>query len=365
MIKTFSFSLLFIFLSCSEKTPLEKALNSKNPKIKTVVNQIEQHEVQILFSEILEENDSIFFKEAAFQVNDTNYFYPASSVKFPIAVLALEKITQQKNSNRNTLFLVEGDSVKTTIAKEIKKIFAVSDNAAYNRLFEFLGKDNINKRLREKGLLGRISHRLSVAKSAELTTKRISFYKGDTIIYETTPVLNDSLKPLSLHKLKKGIGYTIGDSLVNKPMDFSKKNYLPVTSLHQIMKRLFFPELYSKKQQFHLSEEDRLFLINTMKILPKEAGYDVPEYYDSYVKFFLFGDTKESMPNHIEIYNKVGYAYGYLTDCAYIINKKSNKKYIITATIHVNENQIYNDGVYEYESVGIPFLAQLGRELVK
>ncbi len=72
------------------------------------------------------------------------------------------------------------------------------------------------------------------------------------------------------------------------------------------------------------------------------------------------------MPNHIEIFNKVGYAYGYLTDCAYIINKKSNKKYLITATIHVNKNQIYNDGVYEYEyeTIGIPFLAQLGRELV-
>ena len=29
-----------------------------------------------------------------------------------------------------------------------------------------------------------------------------------------------------------------------------------------------------------------------------------------------------------------------------------------------NKNQIYNDGVYEYDTVGIPFLAALGRKLV-
>ena len=60
----------------------------------------------------------------------------------------------------------------------------------------------------------------------------------------------------------------------------------------------------------------------------------------------------------------MGYAYGYLTDCAYIINRETNKEYIITATIHVNENGIFNDDNYEYETIGIPFLAELGRQLV-
>ena len=146
-------------------------------------------------------------------------------------------------------------------------------------------------------------------------------------------------------------------------MDFSKKNYLPVTALHQIMKRLFFPGLYSKSEQFHLSEEDRLFIINIMKILPKEAGYDANEYYDSYVKFFMFGDSTEPMPKHIKIYNKVGYAYGTLTDCAYIKDTKNNVDFMLTATILVNSDGIFNDDAYEYDEVGIPFLAQLGREL--
>ena len=70
------------------------------------------------------------------------------------------------------------------------------------------------------------------------------------------------------------------------------------------------------------------------------------------------------MPEHIIIYNKVGYAYGYLTDCAYIVDKKKNKEYIITATIYVNKNGIFNDDMYEYDTVGLPFLAELGRQLL-
>jgi len=101
-----------------------------------------------------------------------------------------------------------------------------------------------------------------------------------------------------------------------------------------------------------------------MKILPREAGYDPEEYYDSYVKFFLYGDTEGPMSKDIVIYNKVGYAYGYLTDCAYIIDKKKKKEYIITATIHVNKNGIFNDDHYEYDTIGLPFLAELGRQLL-
>ena len=40
-----------------------------------------------------------------------------------------------------------------------------------------------------------------------------------------------------------------------------------------------------------------------------------------------------------------------------------NIQFILTATIHVNKNGIFNDDIYEYETIGIPFLAQLGREI--
>jgi hypothetical protein len=69
------------------------------------------------------------------------------------------------------------------------------------------------------------------------------------------------------------------------------------------------------------------------------------------------------MPKHIKIYNKVGYAYGTLTDNAYIKDTKNNIDFMLTATILVNSDEVFNDDAYEYDEVGIPFLAQLGREL--
>ena len=48
--------------------------------------------------------------------------------------------------------------------------------------------------------------------------------------------------------------------------------------------------------------------------------YDRDYYYDSYCKFLMYGDLKGEMSDRIRIYNKVGLAYGTLTDVAYIKN---------------------------------------------
>lgn len=351
-------------VGCSSKNPIEKALNSSNSKIKKVVVNLNSHEVQILFTEVIEENGKVFFNDFSFQVNDDNYFYPASSVKFPIALLALEKLNKNKLLNINTKFRVENDTLITSFKDEINKLFAVSDNLAYTRLFEYLGQNYIKNQLRKRGIKSRISHRFSVPKPYSLETKELYFYENDSIIYTANRNSSDSLKSLNLNRVIKGKGYIKNDTLINKPMDFSLKNYLPLSSLHNLMKQLMFPSAFEKEKRFQLSKTNRDFILKSMSNLPFEVGYDRKEYYDSYVKFFMFGDSKKTIPKSIKIYNKVGYAYGYLTDCAYIINKTSGKKYIITATIHVNNNKVFNDNKYEYETIGIPFLAELGRQLV-
>lgn len=363
--RTLLLSIIVFAVSCSQKSPLEKVLSSKNEKITKVMGSLDKYEVQVLFTEIIEKDHKISFKDYSFQVDDSTYFYPASTVKFPIAVLALEKMNKNKIIDRNTVFSVEGDTLKTTFSNEIMKIFAVSNNESYTRLFEYLGQDYITEKLKEKGIYSRISHRFSDPNPYSLETKSLQFYKNDSVIFSSEKIKNNTLKPLSLKKVIKGVGYISGDNLIKKPMDFSLKNQISITSLHNMMKQLQFPELFSKEKRFILSKYNRNFLLKMMKTLPREVKYDTIEYYDSYGKFFVFGDTKKPIPNHIKIYNKVGYAYGTLTDCSYIINQKTNKKFILTATIHVNNNNIFNDDVYEYDEIGIPFLAELGRQLVE
>ncbi|TNF75022.1 MAG: hypothetical protein EP302_02375, partial [Bacteroidetes bacterium] len=51
------------------------------------------------------------------------------------------------------------------------------------------------------------------------------------------------------------------------------------------------------------------------------------------------------------------------TDCAYIKDWESGVEFMLTATILVNGNGIFNDDQYEYDETGIPFLAALGRGL--
>jgi len=160
-----------------------------------------------------------------------------------------------------------------------------------------------------------------------------------------------------------GKGYYAGDSLIMKPFDFSLKNQYTLQAQHETMKRFFFPEYYSSRQRFNFSNEDEAWVKKTMSKLPRVLGYDEKEYQDGYVKFFLFGDSKDRIPEHIKIHNKVGYAYGHLTDNAYIKDEKTGLEYILTATILVNEDQIFNDDKYEYDEIGIPFLAELGRTI--
>ena len=89
------------------------------------------------------------------------------------------------------------------------------------------------------------------------------------------------------------------------------------------------------------------------------------KYWDSYSKFFIYGDKKGEMNDEIRISNKVGMAYGTLTDVAYIKDKINDIEFMLTATILVNDNEIFNDDIYEYELKGIPFLSALGREILK
>jgi len=370
MCKT-QFLTLFLFclvVSCEKgnkaTNPLDHALASENINIKRVIDSLDQYEVQIKFTQIIRDNDSLIFKDYEFQVDDDNYFYPASTVKFPIAVLAMQKLNQLDSINKDTRFYIEGDTIETTFAADVSKIFAVSDNQANNRLLEFLGQDAINRNLKQKGISPvRISHRLSTENADEITTKPLIIYLNDSTTAALEGSINTSPNALKINKIEKGIGYIMEDSLLHEPFSFILKNYYPINAQHAILKRIIFPEAFSKKERFNLNQEQRKLILEAMHTLPKKAGYNPIEYYDSYVKFFMFGDIKDTMPEHIKIYNKVGYAYGTLTDCAYIIDSKNKVEFMLTATILVNKNGIFNDNVYEYDDIGIPFLAELGREI--
>ncbi|MBL6656416.1 MAG: serine hydrolase [Flavobacteriaceae bacterium] len=294
------------------------------------------------------------------------YFYPASTVKLPASIFALEKLNEFENINRDTPFLVQGDTLPISTSRCIEQIFAVSDNKANNLLFEFLGADYYNRRFKELGFENsRISHRLSTPNSAELTTPPIYFFDDTDTILSIASQTNAPIEKLDLLGIEKGISYNDdnGDRKEG-PFDFSLKNWYDLEDQMQTVKRLIHPELYPENMRFKINEEQRAFLIETMAKTPKELGYEQETYFDSYVKFLVFGDQKEINTPNIKVHNKVGLAYGTLTDTAYIVDEENQIDFFLSVTLLVNKNEQFNDGVYEYDELGIPFMAALGKRIL-
>lgn len=357
---------VIFFISCDAglDDPLRTALESDNPAIRAIMQNTDDHQVQIIYTRIERtESDSVIFHDYSYHLDENNYFYPASTVKLPAAVLALEYLQTVEDVTAETKYTILRDSLTHTIADDIRQIFAVSDNEAYNRLYELLGRDFINRKLRSKGIRPvRIAHRLSTPNSEKVQRDTLFFQVRDRIVALGGGV-DQPVEPLNIRNIKKGVGFMRNDSLIQEPMDFSCKNYFPLETQHSLMKRLFFPENFTENQRFNLSRQHYELLKKNMHLVPRKNGYDESEFYDSYGKFFIFGDSKERIPDHIKIYNKVGWAFGTLTETAYITDEKSGIEFLLSATILVNENQVFNDDQYEFESRGVPFLAQLGREI--
>ena len=362
--KIIKYSLIFtlIFIENSYAQSIRSILkNSESELINYVYKNKEKFEVQIILTELKKRKNGFTIHKKKFNVDKKNYFYPASSIKLPIALLTIEKINENPNLNINSEFSIEGDSIITTFKKEITDLFIISSNESYNRLFEFLGQDYINKKLKQKGFKDfSISHRLSTKESDNLKTKEINFYRNGEINQIQKSINNKPLTKLNLKNLNKGIGFILDNELQNKSMDFSRKNYFSIEELNNILIFLFFPEI-SKNKKFNLSKSQNLLIQKLMSSTPFEMGFDKNIYPNNYNKFFIYGD-KDGMIND-NIYNKVGNAYGYSIDNAYIYNKNSDRHFVLTACIYTNANNILNDNYYEYDEIGIPFLAEIGRFL--
>ncbi|MBU2493772.1 MAG: class A beta-lactamase-related serine hydrolase [Bacteroidetes bacterium] len=348
-----------------------------------VLSKLDSFEVQIIYTQIDRDRDN-FPTFTTYSLNNTPefYFYPASTAKFPVALTALEKINRLNIPGLDKYTSFKIDSVRApqstvlidksspnglpSIAQYIKKIFLVSDNDAYNRLYEFVGQKEINKTLHEKGFKDlKIVHRFAAGFSAEENryTNPITFYEGDRIIYEQPAQFNEENYSFELKNLIKGKGYLdAADSLINEPFDFTNKNYISLESLNEILKTVIFPESQPESKRFNLTGDDYKFLYKYMSMLPHESNnpsYD-STYIDSFVKFFMFNENDCSKKN-IRIFNKVGLAYGFLTDIAYIVDFENGVEFMLSAVIHVNKNGIYNDNIYEYNTIGLPFFSNLGK----
>ena len=347
-----------------------------------------QYRIQILYTQInRDKNNTPHFKEYSYRLNANEYFYPASTVKFPLSVLALEKLNNLKITGLNKASTAIYDSVtarqetiynnpyaidgRQTIEQAIKEVLVVSDNNAANRLYEFLGQEYIHSQLANKGYPEvYIRNRLELGRTPleNRQTQSVQFYDANNKLIYTQPAQNNTSK-LPYYNVLIGNGYLNGqDSLINAPLNFSEKNRISLSDLHHIMQSVIFPDQTASKQRFNLSNEDRKFLLQWMHTTPTESSYptyDSSEYYPAYAKFIMLGSEKGPIPSNIKIFSKAGDAYGFLLDNTYIIDTDAKVEFMLSAVIYVNADGILNDNTYDYRTIGLPFMKNLGNTIYK
>lgn len=367
--------------------PLEKILAGRAAAFDSILSRPEVYEVQIIYTQInRDKNQTPRFTSWYWNVDSSRYFYPASTVKMPLALLALEKINYLRRSGYPALtkdtpyridslrpfqqYYAEDTSApaqRPSIAHDIRRIFAVSDNPSYNHLFEFLGRAYINQALRAKGYTRTgIVRRFYTGGRDNAYTSPITFLDAAGHTRWKQGELQDKNEWTNPQTgLAKGTGYLNNrDSLVRAPFSFANQNWFALTDMEKMLRAVMFPDAVPAENRFDLTPDDYRFLHHYMGIFPRECDYpryDTAHYWDGYVKFFLYGDSKDRRDGAVRIFNKVGVAYGTLTDVAYIADFHQNVEFILAATILCNPDGVFNDDKYTYDETGFPFLAKLGQ----
>jgi hypothetical protein len=369
----------------AQRNILEKLIATEKNTFGDWVQDPAKYEIQVLYTQI-DRNAAgePSFTTCRYGVDPGQYFYPASTVKMPAAFMALEKINElgvvgldkqavmQNFAGTAPQTAALADATATnglpSVAQYVRKIFLVSDNDAYNRLYEFLGQRYFNEKLRAKGFTDtRIIHRLSVSGYDTLgnrTTNPIQFVNDQGPLYHQGEVYSSYYNDFGLTRQQRGVAYMDNDGeIINEPFDFRYKNYVAIQDLHDILKAAIFPQSVSERERFNLTPDDYAWVYRAMAQFPRESDSPAYDHEDHYVKFWIYGDQDSTaqIPKNVRILNKVGWAYGYLTDAAYIVDMDAGVEFFLVGTIHVNDNQTYNDGVYEYEEKGLPFFGELGR----
>ncbi|MGB0372289.1 MAG: serine hydrolase [Opitutales bacterium] len=376
-------SSLVISSAQASDNPLVLLEELQTPALSKVLENPAKYQAQIIYTQVNRDTAGGLLSLKAFQYNvdPTRYFYPASTVKLPAAILAVEFLNEvegYKDLSLETEYTLSGPALEriypnldertSSLSKDIEKIAVVSDNMAYNRLYDFLSPDYIEERIFElTSSRPRFSHRLAIFLPPELNRKTLAFN------FASTPPFILEAKELGLRSYDPsqtiGLGYISRGELVNKPFSIHQRNFIPLETLHKTILGLVLGDEEPNLPQFKITPNQRADLIDTFSMLPRESNrisdtdQKLP---DNYAKFLIYGDRPDvQIPDTLRIINKIGQAYGFLSDTAYVIDEASGVEFALSATIFVNENLIFNDNNYEYDTIGFPFLGELGRFILE
>jgi Beta-lactamase enzyme family len=306
-------------------------------------------------------------------------WFPAASVaKLPMALLMAEAVQAGGGGVDSVLRLDAapasgewGDEpLADTFARGIDRTFAVSENRPYNRWYELLGGERIHRRLAELGYPHvRLIARLG---SSDIEANRRNgggaLLSADGRTLRRFPAGIAAARRFPFGRALSGEGWQNDDgSVVRGPHDFSHANSLPLADSLRMLQAFVSPESVPARQRWRIDGAVRARLLRALALRPRESTsprYPEAEYPDGYARWFFVGDGKARYPDGLSVFGKSGMAYGALSEVAYVVDRDSGMECMLAASIRVNADGILNDDRYEYDTIGIPFMAAWSRAVL-
>lgn len=373
-----------------------------NPALARVLERAKERRVQVLLSRVVyDKRTGLRRLERAGYRLGAEYFYPASSIKLAAALAVFPAIEAMNSgyadgdkggvvtidSRLELLGLDAGGIGETadpsntagaiTIRRELTKLFVESDNPAFNRLYEIIGHGPLNRTMHAMGFTSVVvNHRLSdpraIANQQETGAVRLERLGGASPAYAVIParvskltLANGAEEMLVGRAVMKGAGSKV--KMIEGPMDFTFRNGVTLLDLQDMLVMLFAPDISSGVQAPASIRAAAPLLEHLSGLTPDDSG--VPEYVrsghgDSYCKFFLPGlERAEGGSQRWRVCNKIGQAYGFTIDNAWIVDRWSGEEWFLSAVIYTNDDGVLNDNAYEYAAVAEPFMAELAATL--
>ncbi|HEY0271951.1 MAG TPA: serine hydrolase [Chitinophaga sp.] len=327
--------------------------------------------IQVIYTRVDRDARNVpHFHDFYYQVDPDRYFYPASAVKLPMAAAALEKI--------NTLALPglhAGTPYRTavtppldrgyqagraySVAEDIANMLTLSSNTAFNRLYQFTGP-TLRHLLATRGYPQvDIRHQLGFPfTGAGHPAAACEFMAGEQVIYrQEGAVPAHSFPPAPGHTAAAG-NAPAGIPGAQQPgfTDFSQRNRLPLPDLHRLLRSIIFPASVTFDQRFRLTDADHALLLRGLGQWPRQMQAGLP---DAYAKFLL----PDGDPATLRSFNKAGWAFGFLTDSAYIVDLARGVEFCLSAAIAVYGHGTRTPDDPGHDTIGKPVLKALGQAL--
>jgi hypothetical protein len=348
--------------------------------LKQVLAAPESYRFQVLYS-IVKEGAKPSLERHGWRA-DAEYFFPASSMKVPIALAAYERMNVLRKAGKSgftrdatmQIYPSKGSGAPTTtsLARETWRALIVSDNFSANRLLAITGHREVHETCFGLGLSS-VRVRTGFATGEEIDPAEVS--PRITVGNVELPARKSTLTlPANDAKLLD-IGEAYIDDRgrkVSGPMPFKEKNAAKLQHLQDALIHIMRPELLPPRPNSIYAagapNDDVAYLRETLGTLPSEsglAGYDRNIVADYPLSPFLRGIERVRARGQFQIFQKVGQAYGFLIHNAYIVDKASGKSFFLTAAIYANADGVLNDDLYNYDTVAFPALADVGEAFTR